>query len=64
MSHNQVSGIKEVLNTDEPEENWKVKVRLKSGGVFPNRDMYLNWQQLTAGLQELVRDYVNKEGSI
>jgi hypothetical protein len=61
----QVTEVHDVLNQDEHESNWRVKVRLKAGYVFPPKDLYLNWRQIKDDLKGMVRDYVNtnKEGS-
>lgn len=53
----QVDDVVEVLYGDQPDERpWRIRLRLKSGQIFPAAGAYLRMSQLDAHLQNFVRE--------
>ena len=51
----QIDSIFLVQNENEPEDKWRIKLRLINKGVFPPFNLFLRMPQLDEELQERVR---------
>lgn len=56
IAAHQIKGVYKILNLEEPRENWKIKIYLRSGRnmIFPTGKAYLNWRQFTEEAQDLI----------